>query len=198
MSEQIFTIPYTLGDKARLFDLGQGIHTSTNLILKKGGGQVTPFTQTLTKMKLQAMLFAVLAVLQILLMKMGGVSTPKIALAAVCALLGGFLWATQSTNRKAFDRAQALYQEVNGECGTITVDEDGITERSDSDVETHFDWEDYRCCIMCEEAIVVVFYKPVMLIVSRTEETEKGLVEALLTFDKERTIYEVSIKEKKK
>jgi hypothetical protein len=44
----------------------------------------------------------------------------------------------------------------------------------------------------------VVFYKPVMLIVSRTKETEDGLVEALLAFDKERTIYEVEIKEKKK
>ena len=82
--------------------------------------------------------------------------------------------------------------------GTITIDEAGLVECSDSGTETSFSWEDYRCCIMCEEAIVVVFYKPVMLIVSRTKETEDGLVEALLAFDKERTIYEVEIKEKKK
>lgn len=198
MSEQVFTVPYTLGDKARLFDLGQGIHTSASSVLKKGGGQVMPFTQTLKKMKVQALCFGALAVAQGALMGVSGFSVGKIALAVLCALLGGCLWATRSASKKAFARAQALYLEANGKGGTITIDEEGLVECSDSGTETSFSWEDYRCCIMCEEAIVVVFYKPVMLIVSRTEETENGLVEALLTFDRERTIYEVELKEKKK
>ena len=198
MSEQVFHIPYSLKDKARLFDLGQGIHSNVSLVLKKGGGTVTTMTQTLKKMRVQALLFGLLAVAQAGLMGVGGVSVGKIVLAALCALLGGLLWASQSGNKKAFARAQELYLQNNGTAGTLTVDEDGICECNEAGRETRFSWEDYRCCIMSEEAIVVVFYKPVMLIVSRTKETEDGLVEALLAFDKERTIYEVEIKEKKK
>ena len=199
MSEQVFHIPYTLGDKARLFDLGQGIHSNVSLVLKKGGGTVTTMTQTLKKMRVQAVMFGLLAVAQTGLMAASdGLSFGKIVLAALCALLGGLLWASQSGNKKAFARAQELYLQNNGTAGTLTVDEDGICECNEAGRETRFGWEDYRCCIMSEEAIVVVFYKPVMLIVSRTKETEDGLVEALLAFDKERTIYEVEIKEKKK
>lgn len=199
MSEQVFHIPYTLGDKARLFDLGQGIHSNVSLVLKKGGGKVTTMTQTLKKMRVQAVMFGLLAVAQTGLMAASdGLSFGKIVLAALCALLGGLLWASQSGNKKAFARAQELYLQNNGKAGTLTVDEDGICECNEAGRETRFGWEDYRCCIMSEEAIVVVFYKPVMLIVSRTKETEDGLVEALLAFDKERTIYEVEIKEKKK
>ena len=199
MSEQVFNVPYSLGDKARLFDLGQGIHSSVALILKKGGGKVVPFTQTLKKMKVQALLFGLLAVVQTGLMALSdGLSFGKIVLAGLCALLGGMLWAAQSGNKKAFARAQTLYLQNNGTGGTLTIDEDGICERNEAGKETRFDWEDYRCCIMSEEVIAVVFYKPVMLIVSRTKATEDGLVEALLAFDRERTIYEVEIKEKKK
>lgn len=198
MSEQVFHIPYSLKDKARLFDLGQGIHSNVSLVLKKGGGKITTMTQTLKKMRLQALLFGLLAVAQASLMGVSGVSAGKIVLAVLCALLGGLLWASQSGNKKAFARAQALYLQNNGTAGTLTVDEDGICECNEAGRETRFSWEDYRCCIMSEEAIVVVFYKPVMLIVSRTKETEDGLVEALLAFDKERTIYEVEIKEEKK
>lgn len=198
MSEQVFTFPYHLGDKERLFDLGQGIHSSVALVLKKGGGKITTMTQTLKKMRLQALAFGLLAVAQASLMGVSGVSAGKIVLAVLCALLGGLLWASQSGNKKAFARAQALYLQNNGTAGTLTVDEDGICECNEAGRETRFSWEDYRCCIMSEEAIVVVFYKPVMLIVSRTKETEDGLVEALLAFDKERTIYEVEVKEKKK
>ena len=198
MSEQVFHIPYSLKDKAQLFDLGQGIHSSVALVLKKGGGKITTMTQTLKKMRLQALAFGLLAVAQAGLMGVSGVSAGKIVLAVLCALLGGLLWASQSGNKKAFARAQALYLQNNGTSGTLLVDEDGICECNEAGRETRFSWEDYRCCIMSEEAIVVVFYKPVMLIVSRTKETEDGLVEALLAFDKERTIYEVEVKEKKK
>ena len=198
MSEQVFHIPYILNDKTRLFDLGQGIHSSVALVLKKGGGKIATMTQTLKKMRLQALAFGLLAVAQASLMGVSGVSAGKIVLAVLCALLGGLLWASQSGNKKAFARAQALYLQNNGTAGTLTVDEDGICECNEAGRETRFSWEDYRCCIMSEEAIVVVFYKPVMLIVSRTKETEDGLVEALLAFDKERTIYEVEVKEKKK
>ena len=199
MSEQAFNIPYTLGDKARLFDLGQGIHSSTAMILKKGGGKVMTMTQTLKKMRIQALMFGLLAVAQTGLMSVSdGLSFGKIVLAALCALLGGLLWASQSGNKKAFARAQEMYLQNNGTAGTLIVDEEGICERNEAGRETRFGWEDYRCCIMSEEAIVVVFYKPVMLIVSRTEETESGLVEALLAYDKERTIYEVEVKTKKK
>ena len=198
MSVRCFSVPYTLDDKERLFDLGQGIHSNAALILKKGGGQVMPFSQALKKMKVQALLFGLLTVLQGALMGVGGVSAGKIVLAVLCALCGGFLWAVRSGNQKAFARAQALYLQNNGNGGMLTGDEDGIRERSDRGVETCFDWEDYRCCVMSREVIVVVFYKPVMLIFSRTRETEDGLVEALLAFEKEKTIYEVEVKEKRK
>ena len=70
MSEQGFHIPYSLKDKARLFDLGQGIHSNTSLVLKKGGGTVTTMTQTLKKMRVQALLFGLLAVAQVVLLQL--------------------------------------------------------------------------------------------------------------------------------
>lgn len=198
MSEQVFTFPYHLGDKERLFDLGQGIHLNTTTIIKKQGGKVQPFTQTLGKMKWQALAFGGLAVAQAALMGVGGISVPKVVLTVLCALLGGFLWATRKTNGQAFEKAQALYCEANGEGGTMTIDEDGITECSEKGVETHFDWEDYRCCVLCDEAIVVLFFKPVMLIVGRERATEDGLLTALAAFDRLNTVYDVEIQEKKK
>ena len=50
---------------------------------------------------------------------------------------------------------------------------------------------------MCEEAIVVTFYRPVMLIVSRSEETEDGLLTALGAYGRLDSVYEVEIGGKK-
>lgn len=198
MSEQVFTFPYHLGDKERLFDLGQGIHTNVALILKKNGGKIPTFTQTLRKMKGQALAFGALAVVQAGLMVASGFSVFKVVLAVLCALLGAFLWAAVKGNGQAYERSRQMYLQNNGKGGIITVDEDGITECSEAGVETHFEWEDYRCCVLSDEVIVVVSFKPVMLIISREQETEDGLLTALAAFDRLDTVYDVEIQEKKK
>ena len=198
MSEQSFTFPYFLGDKERLFDLGQGIHTNVALILKKNGGKVPTFTQTLRKMKGQSLAFGALAVVQAILIVASGFSIFKVVLAVLCALLGAFLWAAVKGNGQAYERARALYLQNSGKGGTITIDEEGITECSEAGVETHFDWEDYRCCVLSDEAIAVVSFKPVMLIIDRQQETEDGLLTALAAFDRLHTVYDVEIKEEKK
>ncbi len=198
MDTQTFVIPYVLENKERIFDLGQGISSGAAMILRNRGGKVQSFSQSLRRMKIQALLFAALAALQGLLLAVGGISVVKIVLLALCVLLGGWLWAVWNASSKAYEKARTLYVESSGREGTITFDEDGITECSESGIETHFDWEDYRCCVMCPEAIVVVSYRPVMLIVSRKEETEQDLYQALAFYDKEDTIFEVEIQEKKK
>ena len=198
MSEQVFTFPYSLGDKERLFNVGQGIHTNVALILKKNGGKIPTFTQTLRKMKGQALAFGALAVVQVGLMVASGFSVFKVVLAVLCALLGALLWAAVKGNSEAYERSRQMYLQNNGKGGTITIDEDGITECSEAGVETHFDWEDYRCCVLSDEAIVVVSFKPVMLIISREQETEDGLLTALAAFDRLDTVYDVEIQEKKK
>ena len=119
-------------------------------------------------------------------------------LAVACALFGGIWWAAASGNRKAFQRALELYLSQNGEGGTITVAEDGIVECCESGSQTHFDWEDYRCCVMCSEAIVLISFTPVMLIISRTPETEDALLTALAAYDRLDSVYEVEVQEKKK
>lgn len=198
MSEERFVVSYRLGDKDRLFDLGQGISSGAAMILRNRGGKVQSFSQSLRRMRNQALLFAILAVLQGLLLAVGGISVSRIVLLALCVLLGGWMWAVWNASSKAFEKARALYVENSGREGTIAFDEDGITECGESGAETHFDWEDYRCCVMCPEAIVVVSYRPVMLIVSREEETECGICQALTFYDKEDTIFEVEIQEKKR
>ena len=198
MSEERFVVPYQLGDKDRLFDLGQGISSGAAMIMRNRGGKVQSFSRSLRRMKIQALLFAALAALQGLLLAVGGISVLKIVLLVLCVLLGGWMWAVWNASSKAYEKASTLYVESNGREGTITFDEDGITECSESGTETHFDWEDYRCCVMCPEAIVVVSYRPVMLIVSREEETERGICQALTFYDKEDTIFEVEIREKKR
>lgn len=196
MSE--FTFNYSLGDKARLFDLGQGINAGVTGIIKNRGGKAQPFTRSLKKMKVQALVFGLLALAQTGLMAASGVSVLKIAMAALCALMGGTVWAAQTVNKKAFGRAQQMYLENKGQSGSVTVDEDGFVECSDSGAESRFEWEDYRCTVLCEEAIVVVTFRPVMMILSRTEETEDGLLTALAAFDRLDSVYEVEIREKKK
>ena len=198
MDTQTFVIPYVLENKSRIFDLGQGIHAAAAGVIRKQGGKVMPFSGMLRKSRKQALVFGVLAVLQAALMGVSEVTPVRVVLAVACALFGGLWWAAASGNRKAFERALELYQANNGENGTISIDEDGIVECSASGVETRFSWEDYRCCVMCSEAIVLISFTPVMLIISRTEETENGLLTALAAYDRLDSVYEVEIQEKKK
>ena len=109
MSEERFVVPYQLGDKDRLFDLGQGISSGAAMIMRNRGGKVQSFSRSLRRMKIQALLFAALAALQGLLLAVGGISVLKIVLLVLCVLLGGWMWAVWNASSKAYEKASTLY-----------------------------------------------------------------------------------------
>lgn len=194
---QSVTVAYCLRNKERIFDLGQGIHANRSYILRKRGGTVQPYTGLLQKMKLQMVAFFLLAAVQAVLIALSGPSVGKVLLLALTILCGAVTWYVRKSGRQSYDRALALYLKNTGEGGTITINEEGITERSEAGVETDFTWREYVGCVICPEAIVVLSTRPVLLILCRMDETEQGLRAALEAWGEEDTVYEVSVREKR-
>ncbi len=197
MNEPI-TVTYHLENRERIFDLGQGIHTNRGYILRRQGGKVKPYTGTIRQLIRQALMFFALALLQLALQLVGGFTAGKMALVVVTAFCGAMALYAARASRRSYDKTLALYLERNGQSGTLTIDEQGITERSDTGHTADIHWDEYVACVMCPEAIVILSTRPLLLICSRTEETEREIRRALELLGRDHGIYEVEIKEKRR
>lgn len=194
----VVEVKYSLHDKERIFDIGQSVHINRRLIVKRSGGKISLYTQMIRKMKRQAILFFVLALIQALLLWAGEVSTGKLVLLVGCVALGAFMLSVWRTQRKVYGQTLALYRENNGAGGRIVFDEAGMTESGDGGEETQIRWEEYEACVVAGEAIVILSSRPVLLIFSRTEQTEQEIRGALAAFGKNESIYCVEVKEKRR
>ncbi len=191
-------VKYSLNDKERIFDIGQSVHVNRRLIFKRSGGKIPLYTQMTRKMKRQALLFFALALIQALLLWASEVSTGKIVLLVGCVVLGAFMLSVWHTQRKVYGQTLALYLENNGTGGRIVFDESGMTESGEGGEETQIRWEEYVACVVSREAIVILSTRPVLLIFSRTEQTEQEIRSALAAFGKSESIYCVEVKEKRR
>lgn len=75
--------------------------------------------------------------------------------------------------------------------GTVTFTASGIREWNASDHTERFTWEQWDCCIISREVIVLTFHQPMLVLLPYTQESESTVVQALNAFGKQDTIYRV-------
>ena len=74
---------------------------------------------------------------------------------------------------------------------TVTFTASGIREWNASDHTERFTWEQWDCCIISREVIVLTFHQPMLVLLPYTQESESTVVQALNAFGKQDTIYKV-------
>ena len=167
---QFFELHYHLPeDPARLFDVAQGL-AGRRSVLKRGGTvKVKPFTETCRRLLFQCIAFAVLT-----------------ALAAVLVTF----W-TYQAGRMGYRKSWTQFRKDNRPDGTVTFTASGIREWNASDHTERFTWEQWDCCIISQEVIVLTFHQPMLVLLPYTQESESTVVQALNAFGKQDTIYKV-------
>ena len=85
----------------------------------------------------------------------------------------------------------ASIDETKNDDGTVTFTASGIREWNASDDTERFTWEQWDCCIISREVIVLTFHQPMLVLLPYTQESESTVVQALNAFGKQDTIYKV-------
>lgn len=195
MSAEIRRLQYRLRNKARLFDVGQAVHASCKQIIRKDGVVLKPYTKMLERMHTQSVCFLALAMLQSVLLWVKRELDPlTLTLLVLCLLCAVILPLVQRTARDNYDKALKMYLADNGEMGYILFDETEMTDYSEKGSRTVLPWAEYKACVMTEDVIVMLFERPVMLLFSRDEQTERDLREVLQAYGKGDTVHHASVK----
>lgn len=191
----VLRVQYRVGSKERLFDVGQTVYANRRRILRKNGLTLRPYTKTIARMRTQSIELLALALFWGLLLWVGEPDTLMIVLLvmyAFCAILMPAAW---YMSRKSYQKALQMYRTDHGEVGYILFDEEGMTDHSEKGNRTVLPWAEYIACVLTQEAVVLLFERPVLLILGRDAQTEQGIREALAAFGRANTVYEANVKE---
>lgn len=186
---QFFELHYHLPeDPARLFDVAQGL-AGRRSILKRGGTvKVKPFTETCRRLLFQCIAFAVLTALAAVLV--WALHAKLKVLFFLCLVMSLVTFWTYQAGRMGYRKSWTQFREGNRPDGTVTFTASGIREWNASDHTERFTWEQWDCCIISREVIVLTFHQPILLL-PYTQESESTVVQALNAFGKQDTIYKV-------
>ena len=198
MSGSVNRLPYRLQDKERLFDVGQAVHANRKRILRREGLVLRPYTAELSRMRTQGVCFLALALLSGVMLRIGGPDGLNIAMTLMCLLCALMMMVARRVGCKGYEKALQMYCADNGEVGYVLFDEESATDYSEKGNRTVLPWAEYSTCVLTEEAIVLLYDRPVMLLFSRDEETEQQLRTILDAYGKGDTIHRCRVREKKK
>lgn len=187
---QFFELHYHLPeDPARLFDVAQGL-AGRRSILKRGGTvKVKPFTETCRRLLFQCIAFAVLTALAAVLV--WAFHAKLKVLFFLCLVMSLVTFWTYQTGRMGYRKSWTQFRKDNRPDGTVTFTASGIREWNASDHTERFTWEQWDCCIISQEVIVLTFHQPMLVLLPYTQESESTVVQALDAFGKQDTIYKV-------
>lgn len=93
--------------------------------------------------------------------------------------------------RMGYRKSWTQFRKDNRPDGTVTFTASGIREWNASDHTERFTWEQWDCCIISQEVIVLTFHQPMLVLLPYTQESESTVVQALNAFGKQDTIYKV-------
>ena len=130
---------------------------------------------------------------------MQSVSTKKRAVqSVVCGVIVGFICGFVGAGggmMMLLILTSVLGYELKTAVGTsvfiMTFTASGIREWNASDHTERFTWEQWDCCIISREVIVLTFHQPILVLLPYTQESESTVVQALNAFGKQDTIYKV-------
>ena len=191
-------LPYRLQDKERLFDVGQAVHANRKRILRREGLVLRPYTAELSRLRVQGVCCLGLALLSGVMLRIGGPDGLNIAMTAVCLLCAIMAAVARRVGCKGYEKALQMYLTDNGDVGYVLFDQESATDYSEKGNRTVLPWAEYSACVLTEEAIVLLYDRPVMLLFSRDGETEQQLRTILDAYGKGDTIHRCRVKEGKK
>ena len=191
----VLRVQYRVENKERLFDVGQTVYANRRRIMKKSGIQLRAYTKTLERMRAQGTCFLALALLQAVLMRLSEPDALGITLLVLILLCAVMLPLVRRAACKSYQKALQMYLTDNGEVGYLLFDEEGITDYSEKGNRTVLPWKEYSACVMTEEAIVLLFERPVLLILGHEAQTERDIRGALAAFGRADIVQEAKVKE---
>ena len=172
---QFFELHYHLPeDPARLFDVAQGL-AGRRSVLKRGGTvKVKPFTETCRRLLFQCIAFAVLTALAAVLV--WALHAKLKVLFFLCLVMSLVTFWTYQAGRMGYRKSWTQFREGNRPDGTVTFTASGIREWNASDHTERFTWEQWDCCIISQEVIVLTFHQPMLVLLPYTQESESTTV----------------------
>lgn len=193
------TVNYRLEDKERLFSIAYAVYSNRERLLKKQD-KVQPFHITLRTVLIQSAVLYAVAVAFLIGMVKFGFDLPGLVLLVLCVVYGMVMITAWGNNRRDYRYALKRFMSTTGQTGTLHFDDWGLREVSAFGTENSYSWSEYRHCIILDEAMVILFVneREEMLLMSRDEETEKAMRDALKAFDMTHTIRKAVMKGKKK
>ena len=187
---QFFELHYHLPeDPARLFDVARGLAGRRNILKRGGTVKVKPFTETCRRLLFQCIAFAVLTALTAVLV--WALHAKLKVLFFLCLVMSLVTFWTYQAGRMGYRKSWTQFREGNRPDGTVTFTASGIREWNASDHTERFTWEQWDCCIISREVIVLTFHQPMLVLLPYTQESESTVVQALNAFGKQDTIYKV-------
>ena len=109
----------------------------------------------------------------------------------LCLVMSLVTFWTYQAGRMGYRKSWTQFREGNRPDGTVTFTASGIREWNASDHTERFTWEQWDCCIISQEVIVLTFHQPMLVLLPYTQESESTVVQALNAFGKQDTIYKV-------
>ena len=109
----------------------------------------------------------------------------------LCLVMSLVTFWTYQAGRMGYRKSWTQFREGNRPDGTVTFTASGIREWNASDHTERFTWEQWDCCIISREVIVLTFHQPMLVLLPYTQESESTVVQALNAFGKQDTIYKV-------
>lgn len=109
----------------------------------------------------------------------------------LCLVMSLVTFWTYQAGRMGYRKSWTQFRKDNRPDGTVTFTASGIREWNASDHTERFTWEQWDCCIISQEVIVLTFHQPMLVLLPYTQESESTVVQALNAFGKQDTIYKV-------
>lgn len=192
-------VRYKLQDKERLFSVAYAIYSNRERLLQKND-KVQPFHVTLRTVMIQSIVLYAVSLAFLLGMFQNGFDVTGVILLALCMFYGIVMVTSWSNNRRDYRYAQKAFLRTTGQEGTLRFNDWGLTDVSESGEEHAYAWSEYRYCIIVEEAIVILFVneREELLLMSRDDETEAAMRQALQEYDMIHTVRKAVMKGKRK
>ena len=109
----------------------------------------------------------------------------------LCLVMSLLTFWTYQAGRMGYRKSWTQFRKDNRPDGTVTFTASGIREWNASDHTERFTWEQWDCCIISREVIVLTCHQPMLVLLPYTQESESTVVQALNAFGKQDTIYKV-------
>lgn len=184
---ETYEFEYHSNNPKRLNDLAQGGY-ALRKSLRKNQAKLKPYSRICAELIFKSLPFLLVAALGLLLDEL---DSPLRVLYYVLLFIGAFLLVVGVFNTINVRAALSNYEkrQEGVDRGLLTFDATGICDSSPDGTVIKRTWEDYDCCLISREVIILIYQSPNLNFLPATPENVSHIGAALRQFGKENTIH---------